>query len=146
MQQIAEPVEHLVLCLCPTLCSKGIVLVTSPTAREVLADIAIGYALGTIHQHLSSVIELRGAVYGQEKCQGLLQCQSILAFTQEAVGIVILDECHHALWVRIEIVVAEHIVDTVHAIPPVIGLLILRTIDAVEEGEIHNGWQIAVLL
>ena len=120
-------------------------LVTSPTSREVLADITIGYALGTIHQHLGSIIELWGAVDGEEKCQCLLQCQGILAFTQEAVGIVVLYECHHALWVRIEIVVAEHVVDAVHAVPPVIGLLVLRTVDAVEEGEIHYGWQITVL-
>ena len=58
----------------------------------------------------------------------------------------ILDECHYALWIRIEIVVAEHIVETIHAVPPVIGLFFLCTVDAVEESEIHNGWQIAVLL
>ena len=44
--------------------------------------------------------------------QQLPQTEQILAFTQEAVGIMILDECHYALWIRIEIVVAEHVVET----------------------------------
>ena len=67
VQQVAEPVEHLVLCLCSTLCCKGIVLITSPTAREVLAYIAIGHALGTVHQHLCTIIELRSAVDGKKQ-------------------------------------------------------------------------------
>ena len=67
VQQVAEPVEHLVFCLCSTLCSKGIVLITSPTAREVLAYIAIGYTLGTVHQHLCTIIELRSAVDGKKQ-------------------------------------------------------------------------------
>ena len=67
VQQVAEPVEHLVLCLSSALCRKGIVLVTSPTAREVLAYIAIGYTLGTVHQHLCTIIELRSAIDGQKQ-------------------------------------------------------------------------------
>ena len=67
VQQVAEPVEHLVLCLSSALCRKGIVLVTSPTAREVLAHIAIGHTLGTVHQHLCTIIELRSAVDGKKQ-------------------------------------------------------------------------------
>ena len=67
VQQVAEPVEHLVFCLRSSFGSKGIVLITSPTAREVLAYIAIGHALGTIHQHLCTIIELRSAIDGKKQ-------------------------------------------------------------------------------
>ena len=36
----------MVFSLCSSLGSKGIVLVTNPTAREILAHVAIGYTLG----------------------------------------------------------------------------------------------------
>ncbi len=121
-------------------------LVASPSTREILAHIAIGHALGSVHQHLGTIIELWSAVDGEQEGECLLQCQGILAFSQESVGVMVLDECHHALWIWIEIIVAEHVVDAIHTIPPIIGLLVLGTIDAVEEGEVHHGRQIAVLL
>ena len=146
MQQVAEPLEHPVLILCSSCFGEGIMLVASPSTWEVFTHVAVGYTLGAIHQHFCTIIELRCTVNGKQERQSLLQCHGILALAEESVSIVIFNECHHALWVRIEIIVAEHIIETVHSVPPVIGFLVLGTVDTVEEGKIHHCFQIAVLL
>ena len=58
----------------------------------------------------------------------------------------VLKECHNIRRVGVEIVIYEVVVYAVETIPPGVGLLVLCLIDAVVEGEVHNGWQIAVLL
>ena len=56
----------------------------------------------------------------------------------------VLDEGHDAARVGVEVVVDETVVDAVEALPPIIGLLILRHIEFVEEAEIHHRLQIRV--
>ena len=58
----------------------------------------------------------------------------------------VLDEGHDAARVGVEVVVAVHIVHAVHAAKPVVGLLVLGLVYAIEEGEVHDGLQMAVLL
>ena len=56
---------------------------------------AVGHLLGAVHQHLRTVIQLRGAVDGEQQRQCLLESERVSAISQEAVGVMVLDECHH---------------------------------------------------
>ena len=58
----------------------------------------------------------------------------------------VFDECHHTGGVGVEVVVAERVVQAVHATPPVIGLLMLGRVEFLLEREVHDGLQVAVLV
>ena len=58
----------------------------------------------------------------------------------------VLDKGHDARRVGVEIVVYKRAIKTIQSVPPGIGLLVLGLIHLVEEREIHDGLQVAVLL
>ena len=96
MEQPAQPVEHGILFGRAALWRERAALVARETAREILADVAVGHGLRAVHEHLRAVIELRNAVDGEQQSQHLLQGQRVLSLSQEAVGVVVFDESHHA--------------------------------------------------
>ena len=107
---------------------------------------AIGNSLRTVHHNLCAIVQLWDAAYSQQQCQALLQCDNILSVTKEAVGIVVVEEGHHAGRIGIQIVVAERVVEAVHATPPAVGNLVLGRVELLLEREVHDGLQVAVLL
>ena len=120
--------------------------VAGESTGEILAHIAVGDFLGTVHQHLRTIIELRNTIDGQQQGQCLLQGQCVLAIAQKAVGVVVLDESHHAAGVRVEVVIDERAIEPVQSGKPRVGLFVLGLVEFVEEREVHHGLQIRVMV
>ena len=95
VEQSGEPVEHCVLLSRASLACEGIVAVALEASGEVLAHVAVGLLLGAVHQYFGAVVELRGAVHGEQQAQCLLERQRVAAVLEEAVGVVVLYEGHH---------------------------------------------------
>ena len=144
MQQTRDKGKHILLCLGAAFGGKTVVCITGETAGEVLADMAIGNSLRAVHHNLCTVIQLRNTAHGKQQCQALLQRLGILSVTQEAVGVVIVEERHDTRRIGIKIIIAERIVETIVSAPPVIGNLMRCRVYLLLEREIHNGLQIAV--
>ena len=144
VQQTAEPVVHFVLLLVASLGSEAVVLIARESAREVLAHIAVGHRLGAVHENLGAVIELRYAVHGEQHSQRLLEFVGILSVFEEAVGVVILDECHHTAGIGVEVVKHQVVVHAVEAAPLVVGFLHACRVDGSTEGEVHHRLQVAI--
>ena len=119
-------------------------VVAGESAGEVLAHISVGDGLGTVHEYLRAIVELRRAVDGEQQGKSLFQRERVAALTEEAVGVVVLDESQHVFRVGIEIVVAERVVDAVEPLPPGVGLLVLGLVDLVEEGEVHHRLEVGI--
>ena len=146
MEQTGGPAEHVVLGLGASFCCEGAAGVAGEAAGEIFAHVTVGHLLCAVHQHLGAIIELRNALHGEQQGESLLQRERVLCLAEEAVGIMVLDERHDMARVLIEVVVAERIVDAVEAVPPCVGLLVFGLVYAVEEGEVHNGFEVRVLL
>ena len=144
VEDCAEPVEHVVLLAGAALFGEGVAGVTGEAAWEVLSDVAVGDGFGAVHHDFCAVVDLRYAVDGEQQCQSLLEHQGVLAVAEEAVGVVVVKEGEDALWVGVEVVIDESVVDAVHASSPLAGLLVLGRVQAVKEGEVHDGVEVGV--
>ena len=121
-------------------------IITRKSAREILAYIAIRLFLRAVHQDLRTIIKLWNTIDGKQKSKSLLQGKRILTIAQESVCIMILNKCHHARWVGIQIVIAERVIQAIKTVPPGIGLLILCLIQLIKEREVHYCLQIGIPL
>ena len=81
VQQTTRPCKHTLLSLRTTFLGEAVMLIARESAREVLAHIAIRHFLRTVHQHLSTIIELWNAIHRQQQGEGLFQGQRVLAVT-----------------------------------------------------------------
>ena len=88
---------------------------------------------------------MRNAAGGKQQGRGLLQHRKVVAFAQEAVGVVVFDECQYGSGVGVEEVVYEVIVYAVQSLEPSFGLFILGGVYLVKEAEVHNGLEVTVL-
>ena len=94
VQQSAGPTEHILFGLGAPFFRKSVMCITGESAGEVLTHMTVGYLLGAVHQYLRSIIDLWNAVDGQQQGECLLEGERVLSVSQEAVGIVIVDEGH----------------------------------------------------
>ena len=145
MEHAAQPGEHPLLGLIAARGREAVVGVAREAAREVATHIAVRHLLGAVEEHLRAIVELRDAVHRQQQGERLLESRGVASLAQEAVGVVVFDEGEHARRIGVEIVVAEDVVDAVEALPPVVGLLVAGQREAVEEGEVHDRLEIAIL-
>ena len=119
----------MILCLqlCASLCTEGIVLVTRPSAREVLAQGTIVNTLVGIHAYLITIIQLGYASQGKQQGKRLLIACDILGLLLcglEAVGIVIGKEGKHAVGIGIDPVLTKKVAQACKTMVPGIGLLV----------------------
>ncbi len=141
-----EPVEHVVLLGCAASLGEGIALVARETAWEVLAHVAIGDALGAVHQHLAAVVELRNALDGEQQRQGLFEPSGIMSLLEEAVGVMVLNKRHHRCGIGVKIVEHQTVVHAVEAAPLAVGGLDAGRIHHGVEREVHHRAEVGVVL
>ena len=89
---------------------------------------------------------MRNTLDGEQQRKSLFQAVHILALAQKAVGVVVLDECHHMVYIGVEVVVHKRVVHTVEATPPVVGDFVFARVHCLIESEVHHRFQIAVFL
>ena len=105
---------------------------------------AVGDFLRAVQQDFGAVVELWRAIHREQQGERLFQQERVLSVAEEAVGVVVFNEGHHALRVFVEIVIDERVVDAVVAVPPVVGFLAFRLVELVVEREVHDGGQMGV--
>lgn len=79
-----------------------------------------------------------------KRVESMFQHIEVFAFTQETVGVMILDESQYGSRIGIQIIVYKIVVDTVQSFEPSVRLFILGSVDFVEEAEIHDCFQVTV--
>ena len=76
----------------------------------------------------------------------MLEGEGVVAVAEETVSVVVVEEGEDIGGIGVELVIDKDIVHTVHAAPPVVGLLVTCLRETVEEGEVHDGVEVCVLV
>ena len=92
----------------------------TPAARKLAADCAVAFGPGMRHQHFGTVIQRRNSPHGQViDHRHLIQVVVLAELRVDATHVVVVGKNDEIAGVRVEKVVAQHLVDgSPRAIPP----------------------------
>ena len=88
-----------------------VVPVLGPTARKVAADVAVAVVAGVGHEDLGTVVKLRNTTRRREEIGGQPRLAHVVAeLGVHAAHVVVVREDDVVRWMRIQEIVAEHLV------------------------------------